>query len=163
MKSILLVFSFLTFVGILFGQDDVAAEQLRKYEENILKEEINGVYIPIDIDDAMTQLNKIANEESRAKLIGADEELVVERLNRGLGKWMISKWNFYEGSRLSHHLKQQGVSLPTDMSSFLIRTYYRQLNELPLDIEERASAIYDLRKKEQEERNKLKTVRTIPN
>ena len=163
MKSILLVFSILTFAGVLFGQDDAAAEQLRKYEENILKEEINGVYIPIDIDDAMTQLDNIANEESRAKLIGADEELVVERLNRGLGKWMISKWNFYDGSRLSHHLKQQGVSLPNDMSSFLIRTYYRQLNELPFEIEERASAIYDLRKKEQEERNKLKTVRTIPN
>ena len=77
MKSILLVFSFLTFVGILFGQDDVAAEQLRKYEENILKEEINGVYIPIDIDDAMVQLNKIANEESRAKLIGADEDCLL--------------------------------------------------------------------------------------
>ena len=163
MKSILLVFSILTFAGVLFGQDDAAAEQLRKYEENILKEEINGVYIPIDIDDAMTQLDNIANEESRAKLIGADEELVVERLNRGLGKWMISKWNFYDGSRLSHHLKQQGVSLPNDMSLFLIRTYYRQLNELPFEIEERASAIYDLRKKEQEERNKLKTVRTIPN
>ena len=100
MKSILLVFSILTFAGVLFGQDDAAAEQLRKYEENILKEEINGVYIPIDIDDAMTQLDNIANEESRAKLIGADEELVVERLNRGLGKCMISKWHFYDGSRL---------------------------------------------------------------
>ena len=49
------------------------------------------------------------------------------------------------------------------MSSFLIRTYYRQLNELSLNIEERASAIYEQRKKEQEERNKKKTVRVIPN
>jgi hypothetical protein len=163
MKPLLLIFSLLMITGVVFGQDDYVAEQKRKYEENILKEEINGVYIPINIDDAMMQLDEIANEESRAKLIGADEELVVERLNRGLGKWMISKWNFYEGSRLSHHLKQLGVSLPNDMSSFLIRTYYRQLNELPLQIEERAAAIYDLRKKEQEERNKLKKVRTIPN
>jgi hypothetical protein len=163
MKPLLLIFSLLMITGVVFGQDDYVAEQKRKYEENILKEEINGVYIPINIDDAMMQLDEIANEESRAKLIGADEELVVERLNRGLGKWMISKWNFYEGSRLSHHLKQLGVSLPNDMSSFLIRTYYRQLNGLPLQIEERAAAIYDLRKKEQEERNKLKKVRTIPN
>ena len=163
MKPLLLIFSLLMITGVVFGQDDYVAEQKRKYEENILKEEINGVYIPINIDDAMMQLDEIANEESRAKLIGADEELVVERLNRGLGKWMISKWNFYEGSRLSHHLKQLGVSLPNDMSSFLIRTYYRQLNELPLQIEERAAAIYELRKKEQEERNKLKKVRTIPN
>lgn len=153
----------LLIAGVLVGQDDVAAAHQRKYEENIVKEEINGVYIPKDIDDAMAQLNGIANEESRAKLIGADEELVVERLNRGLGKWMISKWNFYEGSRLSHHLKQLGVSIPTDMSTFLIRTYYRQLNELPLNIEERASAMYELRKKEQEERNKKKTVKVIPN
>ncbi len=163
MKSIVLAFSMLLIAGVLVGQDDVAAAHQRKYEENIVKEEINGVYIPKDIDDAMAQLNGIANEESRAKLIGADEELVVERLNRGLGKWMISKWNFYEGSRLSHHLKQLGVSIPTDMSTFLIRTYYRQLNELPLNIEERASAMYELRKKEQEERNKKKTVKVIPN
>ena len=87
MKSIVLAFSLLMITGVLFGQEDIAAEHQRKYEENILKEEINGIYIPMDIDDAMVQLNKIANEESRAKLIGADEELVVERLNRGLGKW----------------------------------------------------------------------------
>ena len=164
MKLIVSALALLMMTGILSGQDEaVIAEQQRKYQENILKEEINGVYIPVDINDAMVQLNIIANEESRAKLIGADEEIVVERLSRGLGKWMISNWNFYEGSRLSHSLKGLGVSLPIDMASFLIRTYYLQLNELPLNIEERAAVIYEQRKKEQEERNKNQKIRVIPN
>ncbi len=147
----------------LFAQDDLAAKKQKQYEENIVKEEINGIYIPYNIEDAMTQLNLIANEDSRAKLFGIYEDLVVERLNKGLGRWMMVNWSFFEGSRLSHHLRQMGVSIPEDMAEFLIRTYYRELNDIDTDIKSRAKAIYEKRKKEQEERNKRKKVQIIPN
>ncbi len=147
----------------MFAQKDIAAEKQKQYEQNIVKEEINGIYIPYDIEDAMTQLNLMATEESRAKLVGAGENVVVERLSKGLGRWMMVNWSFFEGSRLSHHMRQMGVSIPEDMAEFLIRTYYRELNNEDPEIESRAKVIYELRKKEQEERNEKKKVQLIPN
>ena len=145
------------------AQDQYAQDFQKRYEENIQKEYINEIYIPVDVEDAVNELDKIANEESRAKLRGADEEVVVERLSRGLGKWMMANWNFYEGSRLSHQLKKMGVSKPDDMSTFVIRSYYRHINEIPLDLEARAKEIFEKRRKEQEERNKKNKVSIIPN
>ena len=163
MRPLIYLTCFLLFRLGMFAQDDLAAAKQKQYEENIVKEEINGIYIPYDIEDAMTQLNLMANEESRAKLIGIDEDVVVERLNKGLGRWMMINWSFFEGSRLSHHLRQMGVSIPEDMAEFLITTYYRELNKIDIEIKSRAKAIYERRKKEQEQRNEKKKVQIIPN
>lgn len=163
MRPLIYLTCFLLFRLGMFAQDDLAAAKQKQYEENIVKEEINGIYIPYDIEDAMTQLNLMANEESRAKLIGIDEDVVVERLNKGLGRWMMVNWSFFEGSRLSHHLRQMGVSIPEDMAEFLITTYYRELNNIDIEIKSRAKAIYERRKKEQEQRNEKKKVQIIPN
>lgn len=133
----------------------------KKYEENIQLEYINDIYIPTDVMDAMTQIDLLSNEEGRAKMLEANEQVVSERLVKGLGKWMTLKWNFYEGSRLSHHLKEYGVSHPDDMSRFLIVSYHRYLREVPLELKERGQALFDQRKADQEKRNaKRKVIRS---
>jgi len=147
------------FVVTFLGYSQTAEEKyLEQYEANIQLEYINDIYIPSDVADAMKQIDDLSNEEGRARLLEANEDLAAERLVFGLGKWMIVNWNFYEGSRLSHHLKSFGVSLPNDMAKFLIVSYHRYLRDAPLELEERGNKIFDLRKKEQEERNKAKVV-----
>ncbi len=140
------------------AQTDYAAEYQKKYEENIQKTEINGVYIPVDIDDAFLQLDKLSDAAARAKMIEAPEDIVAERLTRGLGKWMIVNWNFYEGSRLSHYLKEKGVAHPDDMAQYLVVSYYRYLKNLPQEYDTRAEAIEKRRKAEQEQKNAKKVV-----
>lgn len=129
-----------------------------KYEENIVKKEINGIYIPVDIADVFSELDKMSSPDSKNKIREGREEIVVQRLSRGLGKWMLINWNFYEGSRLSHYLKNLGVSHPDDMVAYLIASYYRYLNELPLQLEERAESIRKVRFEEQEEIKKRRVV-----
>ncbi len=113
----------------------------QQYAKNILLEEINGVYIPEDVTDVFTELDRLSNEQSREKMKQGDEKIVSQRLTRGLGKWMIVNWNFYEGSRLSHHLKSLGVTHPDDMALFLVVSYYRHLNGLDQHFELRAEEL----------------------
>ena len=141
-----LILSVLILPVFINAQSSYEEEFQKNYEINITKERINDIYIPIDIDDAMIELDRLSTAEGRNKMIEASEEVIKSRLIYGLGKWMILNWNFYEGSRLSHVLKQKGISYPHDMASFLLVTYYRHLKGLPLEIEGRAKVIHKKRK-----------------
>ena len=143
----------------LFGQETAEEIEYQKiYEQNIQLEYINDVYIPSDVAEAMVELDRLSNDEGRQKFLEAEEDLVAETLIYGLGKWMIVNWNFYEGSRLSHKIKEYGVTHPDDMAKFLIVSYHRHLRGVSLDLEERGESFFDKRKKEQENRNSRKKV-----
>lgn len=133
-------------------------EQARQYAINIQKEYINDVYIPLDVMDAMKQLDLLSDQAGKDRLLEADEELAADRLVFGLGKWMIVNWHFYEGSRLSHKLREYGVSHPDDMAKFLIVSYHRYLRGVPLELEVRGQKYFEHRKKDQELRNAQKRV-----
>ena len=102
------------------------------YAVNIKMSKLYGVYIPKDVDDAIDRLNKMTPPDAIEKFKNAPDEVeVCRKLHLGIGRWMIVNWNFEEGSRLSHYLKKEGVLHPDDMAQYLLRTYYRQLNDLP--------------------------------
>jgi len=150
MKStlFLILILFTAFAANGQSKEDV----ITQYEFNIQQEYINDVYIPSDVMDAMKQLDLLSNEEGRAKLVEAPEEVIGDKLILGLGRWMTVNWNFYEGSRISHALRKYGVTLPEDQAKFMIVSYHRYLRNVALECEQRGKKWFDLRKKEQEER-----------
>lgn len=123
-----------------------------KYERNIKKSRINGVYIPKDLLEAFEELKALSTSESIQKYKEADADLVVKRLHYGLGRWIILNWNLYEGSRIGHHLKTFGVSHPDDQAQFILYTFHNHLNNKDLDTENVAKKIIQRRKKELESR-----------
>lgn len=122
------------------------------YEENIKKEYINDIYIPIDMEDAYKEISRLSDDESLIRFRDAEEEVVARKLHFGLGKWIMLKWNMHEGSRFSHYLRNMGVSFPDDMAKFVIVSYHRYLNGREIQLEERAKAIKDKREKEHRDR-----------
>ncbi len=139
----------------VFAQDPpkTVAEFEKNYQARIKKEMIKGVYIPADLTEAFVELNKKISAKSRAKLRSAPEELVVKKTFFSFGRWMSYNWGFYEGSRLSHFVKESvGISHPEDISKFLIITYVRNLKKEPLKVKEVAAKIKAERKKEIDER-----------
>ena len=104
-----------------------------KYKRNIKKSRINGVYIPKDYMEALKEIKEMSPPEALAKFRGAKVDQVIKKLHFGLGRWIRYNWNFYEGSRLSHSLKEMGVSHPDDMSTFLMTLLHRELNNLPME------------------------------
>ena len=160
MRYILLLFLLTT---SLYAQSDYEEEYNRQYAENIQKEYINDIYIPASFEEAFEELIRLSEPEALQKFKNADEEVVSRKLHFGLGKWMMVKWNFEDGSRLSHLMRELGVTYPDDMIQFMIVSFHRHINGRPLDLEGRATYYNDLRKKLWEERLKPSTDTLVRN
>jgi hypothetical protein len=154
MRIIFLLITFLSF-SISFSQT-TEQEYQEEYEKRIQLEFINGKYIPTDLDDCFKELLRISDPKGIEIFKSGEEELVSRKLHFGLGRWMISNWSFYEGSRLSHYLKNLGIHHPDDMAQFIIVSFHRHLNGKELRIEDRVQVYQEKRLKEQEERMKIK-------
>jgi hypothetical protein len=124
--------------NIAFSQ--TPAEYEANYAKRIQLEEINGVYIPKDLDDAFAELNRLSDQAGIEKFKNAPESSVAQS-HFGLQKWVELNWGLEEGSRISHYLKQKGISKPEDMSNVIVITYHRFLNGKPLMLEEEIARI----------------------
>ena len=116
-----------------------------QYAINIKLSKINGVYIPANLNEAFSRLQKLSPPQSILKFRMAEELVVCEKLHFGIGRWMIVNWNFYQGSRISHLLKTKGLKHPDDMAQFLLRTFHRHLNGKTLNEEELIEKLSDSR------------------
>ncbi len=145
-------FIVLFFPNQSFAQSKADERFEKQYQERIIKEKINGVYIPKDLGDVFKQLNRLIDKKSQIKLKNASETAAVRNLHFSFGRWMIKNWGFYEGSRLSAYLKSLGVHNPDDMADFLILCYHRNLNRNPLNVKEQVTQIQERRKRIREKR-----------
>jgi hypothetical protein len=144
----ILLLAFLICPNGLLGQSEDPFEDNfeKKYQERIEKDFLFGVYIPKDITDAFIQLNQLIDSDSRKKFAAVPEEMASSKLHFSLGRWMIYNWQFYEGSRLSHYLREMGLSHPDDMARFIILTYHRNLNKKSLEVKPLIDSLANSRK-----------------
>jgi hypothetical protein len=142
MKHIYAFFSILfTFLAIGASNAQTAEEMEANYAKRIKEEMLFGVYIPVDLDDAYSELNRLSNPDALASFRKAPEDEIRRKLHFGLGRWIMSNWGLEEGSRISHYLKQKGISIPDDMVRVIIVTWHRKLNNKPLMLEEEIAVI----------------------
>lgn len=156
---------FFMILGILatfpvFSQTSSVEEVQQKiYEERISKAYLYRTYIPSDLFDAFKQLVKLTDSKSLEKFKNVPEEIAVKKLHFSLGRWIIHNWQFYEGSRLSHHIRQMGITYPDDMAAFIIRSFHRHLNQQPLDVKGQVIAVQKrIEAERQEELEKSKVI-----
>jgi len=135
MKYCLLLLSFICVSTITGQSTDLNKEVYEaQYQRNIKQTRIDGTYIPADIEEALKILKSISPEEGLSKFSNfPDEKEAAKKMHFGVGRWIIVNWNFYDGSRLSHLLKEKGVLHPDDMANFLLVLLHRQLNQKALD------------------------------
>lgn len=162
LKYYFLIFSMLTSL-VLMAQDKpkgfVSKDSL--YNENIKKSKLYGVYIPRDMDDAITKLMELTTEEAREPMKKTDEETVAKKLYFGLGRWIEYNWNFEEGSRFSHYLRQKGLIYTEDMTKCMLILFHRNIMKKPLDTENLIKKIAEERKlKIAEERKNMEVIST---
>jgi hypothetical protein len=128
------------------------------YKWRIQQEEIDGVYIPRNLEDAFSELKRLSPPESLQKYKSATEQVIRTKLHFGLGRWMIVNWGFYEGSRLSHLLKESGLEHPDDMARVILVCFHRHLNQSELKFEDEVTSYRGLRERERAEREAEKKV-----
>ena len=151
-----LFFVVLTALGQEVPQNEAGFDSL--YTRRIQLEEIDGVYIPRDLNDAFAELKRLSSPASLQKFQSATEDVARAKLHFGLGRWMIVNWGFYEGSRLSHYLKLAGLEHPDDMARVILVCFHRHLNQRELRFEEEVAFYQVQREKERLERENRKEV-----
>jgi hypothetical protein len=144
---ILIFFGFIPLAELFAQKQPVIIPKDSVYQSNIRKTHLYGVYIPRNIEDAMIQLDKLSTPEACAKMSAAEEKNIGKKLRFGIGRWMEFNWNLAEGSRLSHQLRQKGLTFTDDMVEYLIILYYRHCKNIPLDADNLANSIAEKRNK----------------
>ena len=151
------------------AQNSATTEEqyLKEYDMNIKKTHLNGVYIPVSIEDAMNELQELSDELTMQKFAQAPIDDVAEKLHFGIGRWMMVNWQFYTGSRISHLMKEKGVLTPDAMAQYLIRHLHAHLNntvpneaELIKIVNERHEE--EMKKKREDDKVIKTEVRKIP-
>jgi hypothetical protein len=56
-------------------------------------------------------------------------------LHFGLGMQLRNNWGLWEGSELTKYFNKYGIDHPDDMTDAIFKTFWRHLNNKPLDIE----------------------------
>lgn len=151
---------YIVWIGVLLGlfqlplmaqnKDQLIREADSLYKANIVKTRINGVYIPKDLEEAFTELDRLSPPDALLKIKVEEETFIARKLHFGLGRWMAINWNFDEGSRFSHFLTKLGLLYRDEMIDFMLISYHRYLNQRPQEVETRVKQYVEKRKKKQE-------------
>ncbi len=149
-------FLILFFPIVCFSQEKDKYD--KKYDWRIRQEVLYGVYIPKDVNEALIQLSRLTDAESKAKFKAMSENEAVHKLFFSLGRWMSYNWSFHDGSRLSVHLGDMGIHTPDDKSRFLIILFHRSLNKKPLEIKELLKQFHENAEKRKQEKLKSGTI-----
>jgi hypothetical protein len=156
MKYLFLVHMMLLQLIVMAQPELQPANNKKEFEENykwrVQQTTLAGQYIPKDLPDAISELNKLTDESSREKFKKMTEQDAEHKLFFSLGRWISSNWSLYEGSRFSQYLKEVGITFPDDQAISVILAWHRTLNKKEINFKEIRDRLVDKRKKEQEER-----------
>lgn len=125
----------------MFTVAQTPEEMEANYARRIKMEMIDGVYIPMDLEDALSELERLSEPAGIARFKEAPEKLAARRLHFGLGRWILINWGLEDGSRISHYLKERGIHHPDDMVRTIILSWHRKLNGVPIDLEGQVAEI----------------------
>lgn len=136
------------FIVILFlGVQNVVAQTTPEIPISKL-DTINGIYIPKDLKDSFNQINFFWSDSTKNEIKKLKESDFVSNNHFGFGMWMRNNWGLWRGSRLYLHLNEKGLKHPDDMSSVILTSYYRYLNNQKLKLRKQIKYYKNYWKKE---------------
>jgi hypothetical protein len=116
-------------------RDSIEAEKRQKYQQNIIADSIDGVFIPTDLNACFKELNHLLIDSLKQE-IKSKSDLDLSEYHMGLGRWMRNNWGLWGGSRLQLYFKEKKVFHPDDMSGIILETYSKYLNDERFDTDE---------------------------
>jgi hypothetical protein len=93
-----------------------------------------GYYMPVDLEDALTELDRIMGTKGRDEILKTTEQDMFE-YHHGVGTWMRNNWGLRKGSQLAKYFNQLGIHHPDDMSGIILSSYWRRTHGKPIDLE----------------------------
>ena len=93
---------------------------------------------PIKLSECFKQLDEILNEAPDGDWFKeAEEDDAVNQSHHGLGTWIRNNWGLWEeDGQLHKYFTKLGLQHPDDMSSVILKSYHRHLNNKELGLDE---------------------------
>ncbi|MBA5872290.1 MAG: hypothetical protein GDA68_20170 [Nitrospira sp. CR2.1] len=101
----------------------------------------SGYYVPIDLEDCLRELRRVFRPEM-VNLIRASAD--INEFHDMYGGLIRERWGLASDSQLSTFFKKLGMNSPEGMSTIILRSFWRQLNQSPLDLLEQIASYEDL-------------------
>jgi hypothetical protein len=116
---------------------------INRLKANQSADTLFGVYIPKDLNDCFDQLNNFWTDSVKLDIKSSEELAFVTEANFGIGMWMRNNWGLWGASRLSTYFSQLKIYHPDDMSTIILTSYHRHLNDRAIKLEEQLLYYYD--------------------
>lgn len=126
------------------------------YLKRIESDSINGFYIPKNIEECFSELDKILKPKDIQTIKNLKEENEISGYHHGLGTYLRNNWYLWGGSRLSEYFNKLGIYHPDDMSSIILNSYFRYLNHQDIKLDEQIKFYKDYWEKYQSDKEKMK-------
>ncbi|MDD4182857.1 MAG: hypothetical protein PHT53_03445 [Candidatus Omnitrophica bacterium] len=132
---------------------DARAQEGEKYKIKPSEDKSSpaGIYIPENLNDCFTELKRMLSPEL-IKEMQAGAEADMAKYHHGLGMWIRNNWGLWSGSRLKTYFNNLEVRHPDDMSSIILDSLWRTLNNKPIKLEEQIKYYQDYWKKVKEQK-----------
>lgn len=98
------------------------------------KSNIDGDYIPKNLDDAISEIDKQASDSSKNKIKTMSEKEFLAESHFGSGLGIRNNWHLWNKSRLKRYFNRKDIYHPDDMSGIILKSYYRHLNKKDIDL-----------------------------
>jgi len=102
---------------------------------NSYKSQIDDVYIPKNLEDAIEQLNISFPDSLKNNIKTLTENQFTAEYHFSTGLAIRNNWNLWQGSRLSHYFHRKGIKHPDDMSGIILTSFHRQLAGKDIDLD----------------------------
>jgi hypothetical protein len=135
MKTLIIISSFFFCLSV-YGQ-----KLFEKSEKS--KTSAETIYIPIDLNDCLKQLDSMFADSIKTKIKTLTEDEFSGRYHLGFGMWMRNNWGLWKGSRLSKYFNSIGVYHPDDMTGIIFDSYHRQLTGHEIKLNEQVKYYQD--------------------
>lgn len=90
----------------------------------IKQDTLDGVYIPKDLEDCLSELDKIMSEKDQEEFRQSNPI----SYHLGFGRHLRNRWGLWTSSRLQEYFLDLGVTHPDNMSGIILDSYHRHLN-----------------------------------
>jgi hypothetical protein len=118
------------------------------FGQNLTKKELK--YCPKDLNEALTQLNKITPDSIKVKIISMTENDFIAQTHFTTGMWIRNEWLYNRylfglvvtKSELRKDLSAKGLFSNDDMSGVILRSFHRQLSGVDINLDQQIQDIY---------------------
>lgn len=112
------------------------------------------IYIPVDLEDAINEITKIAKENNwYNEASKMSEKSFIGNSHMGIGMWLRNNWKLWHGSPIATWFNNIGITHADDMSGIILTSFHRKANSIDINLDAQVKKYLDFWKKSNQEDN----------